>query len=159
MKTADAPPSAAAAKLYTDVLADKRMCLCGMVAAEYGTLPVPMQEAIRVFFEVNEGWVAEQLEQGTRAGCLAARVSAREGARMRVGALEGEMLVARAYGDPARFASAAELLLAQLEDPGVTARTAKGRAARRLRVERGRRGPRRRARYAPGPEWGALCAG
>jgi hypothetical protein len=106
-----------------------------------------MQEAIRVFFEVNEGWVAEQLEQGTRAGCLAVRVSAREGARMLVGALEGEMLVARAYADPARFASAAELLLAQPEDRG-----ARG-------YGRGRRGPRQRARYAPGPEWEGLCAG
>ena len=35
---------------------------------------------------------------------------------MLVGALEGAMLVARAYGDPARFSAAAELLLVQLED-------------------------------------------
>lgn len=54
---------------------------------------------------------------------------------MLVGALEGEMLVARAYGDPARFASAAELLLAQLEDRDATARAAGGRAARRPRVQ------------------------
>ena len=35
-------------ELYADVLSDERMCLCGMVAAEYGTLPAPMQSAIGV---------------------------------------------------------------------------------------------------------------
>src|SRR5512147_332900 len=29
------------AGLYADVLADHRMCLCGMLAAEYETLPAP----------------------------------------------------------------------------------------------------------------------
>src|SRR5271170_4671548 len=48
--------------LYTHVLADQRMCLCGMVAAEYGTLPPPMQDAIRAFYEVNESWMAAQIE-------------------------------------------------------------------------------------------------
>ena len=102
-------------KVYADVLANERMCLCGMVAAEYGTLPSPMQEAIRVFFEFNEHWLAQLLEQGTRQGCLSLRVAPTEAARMLVGALEGAMLVARAYHDPGRFSAAARLLLAQLE--------------------------------------------
>src|SRR5690242_8969830 len=51
-------------RLYADVLAGQRMCLCGMVAAEYATLPAPMQQAIRTFFELNEGWVAEQIDLG-----------------------------------------------------------------------------------------------
>ncbi|HEY0768384.1 MAG TPA: TetR/AcrR family transcriptional regulator [Steroidobacteraceae bacterium] len=108
-------------KLYADVLANERMCLCGMVAAEYGTLPAQMQEAIRVFFEFNESWLARLLEQGKREGCLSVRVAPHEAARMLVGALEGEMLVARAYGDPGRFASAAKLLLAQLQISGKSA--------------------------------------
>jgi len=103
-------------KLYTDVLRDERMCLCGMVAAEYGTLPAPMQLALRVFFELNEGWVASLLEEGQQAGAFALRAAPVEAARMLVGALEGEMLVARAYADPDRFASSAELLVAQLKD-------------------------------------------
>lgn len=103
-------------QLYSDVLADERMCLCGMVAAEFATLPARMQEAIRAFFELNETWVAEQLELGVRAGGVTLRVSPPEAARMLVGALEGEMLVARAYGDPRRFAAAAALLLAQLAE-------------------------------------------
>jgi TetR/AcrR family transcriptional regulator, transcriptional repressor for nem operon len=30
--------------LYISVLSNERMCLCGMLAAEYATLPAPMQE-------------------------------------------------------------------------------------------------------------------
>jgi TetR/AcrR family transcriptional regulator, transcriptional repressor for nem operon len=102
-------------KLYADVLVERRMCLCGMVAAEYATLPPPMQEALRLFFEFNEGWLARVLEQGSHEGSLRLAVPAAAMARMLVGALEGEMLVARTYGDPERFAAAARLLLAQLD--------------------------------------------
>jgi TetR/AcrR family transcriptional repressor of nem operon len=102
-------------KLYADVISDGRMCLCGMVAAEYGTLPAQMQSAIRLFFEFNENWLARVLEQGSQQGRLALRVAPRDMARMLVGALEGEMLVARTYGDAGRFDSAARLLLGQLE--------------------------------------------
>jgi len=131
-------------KLYTDVLRNERMCLCGMVAAEYGTLPAPMQAALRGFFELNEGWVAALLDEGQREGSFALRAPPAEAARMLLGALEGEMLVARAYADPGRFASSAELLVAQLEY-GVDSRSeaARPRAARR-----------RGARTAPPPESG-----
>jgi TetR/AcrR family transcriptional regulator, transcriptional repressor for nem operon len=114
------------AKLYADVLAEKRMCLCGMVAAEYGTLPPPMQDAIRVFFEFNERWLATLLEEGRAKGSLHLKVPPREAARMLVGALEGEMLIARAYGDPQRFVSAAALLLAQLRPDGTRGRRGAG---------------------------------
>jgi TetR/AcrR family transcriptional regulator, transcriptional repressor for nem operon len=116
-------------RLYSDVLADGRMCLCGMVAAEYRTLPAAMQEALRVFFEFNESWLTRLLELGRRDGTLVVRAAPAEAARMLVGALEGEMLVARAYGDVARFATAAELLVTQLED-------GRGRAAGRKRARR-----------------------
>ena len=125
------------------------MCLCGMVAAEYATLPPPMQTAIRAFFEVNEGWVAQQLELGVRAGALALRVPARDAARMLVGALEGEMLVARAWGEPARFAAAAALLLGQLAVRGADGRVARPAAQPRRRA-RARRTGARRAYLSPG---------
>jgi TetR/AcrR family transcriptional regulator, transcriptional repressor for nem operon len=37
---------AAYADLYLQVLRDRKMCLCGMLAAEYQTLPQPMQDAV-----------------------------------------------------------------------------------------------------------------
>src|SRR5580658_5832887 len=76
--------------LYDSVMRDDRMCLCGMLAAEYATLPKPMQDGLKSFFEANER------------------------ARVLLGALEGAMLVARSYGDPDRFRAAAACLLADL---------------------------------------------
>jgi len=126
-------------KLYADVLAEERMCLCGMVAAEYATLPPSMQTAIRAFFELNEGWLARQLERGVRSGALRLHVPLRDAARMLVGALEGEMLLARAWGDPARFAAAAALLLGQLTAPRRPGRSA-GRLRPQLALGRARAG-------------------
>jgi TetR/AcrR family transcriptional regulator, transcriptional repressor for nem operon len=141
-------------ELYGDVLRDERLCLCGMVAAEYATLPAAMQAALRVFFELNERWLAQLLEQGERQGTLALRTSAADAARMLVGALEGEMLVARAYGDPARFSAAAALLLAQLADSRDRPERRGGERARgsrptRRTTTRGRPGTTRRGRMRP----------
>ena len=37
--------------------ASQRMCLCGMLAAEYQTLPKPMRDAVVAFFDDNERWL------------------------------------------------------------------------------------------------------
>src|ERR1700759_1292858 len=41
-------------RLYADVLRGKRMCMCGILAAEYQTLPTPMREAVIGFFDDNQ---------------------------------------------------------------------------------------------------------
>jgi len=101
-------------RLYDDVMCSQRMCLCGMLAAEYATLPVPMQDELRHFFDANERWLADVLEQGRRAGRLTFRESAKKRALAVLGALEGAMLVARAYNDVRRFRSTAAQVLADL---------------------------------------------
>jgi TetR/AcrR family transcriptional repressor of nem operon len=103
------------ARLYAAVLEGERLCLCGMLAAEYDTLPAAMQEGIRQFFNVNEQWLAGVLEQGRSSGRFQRRGSARDSARVLLSALEGAMLVARPYHDFARFNAAAEHLLAGLQ--------------------------------------------
>jgi TetR/AcrR family transcriptional repressor of nem operon len=102
------------AALYADVLRGRRMCLCGMLAAEYGTLPEPIREGVIAFFDDNEAWLARVLEEGHADGNLHINVPAREAARLIVSALEGAMLVARPYGDSDRFTAAANGLLAML---------------------------------------------
>ncbi len=102
------------AGLYLEVLRDRRMCLCGMLAAEYQTLPAPMQDAVIRFFDQNETWLEHVLDQGREEGSLQFSGSARDTARMIVSGLEGAMLVARPYGDIARFQAAAASLLAGL---------------------------------------------
>jgi TetR/AcrR family transcriptional repressor of nem operon len=100
--------------LYDSVMRKNRMCLCGMLAAEYATLPGPMQDELRRFFDANEIWLAAVLEDGRETGDLAFVGPVRQRARSVLGALEGAMLVARAYGDARRFQSTAKLLLADL---------------------------------------------
>jgi TetR/AcrR family transcriptional regulator, transcriptional repressor for nem operon len=104
----------ACARLYTEVMRDERMCLCGMLAAEYQTLPEPMREAVLRFFDENEGWLVSVLEQGEREGSLKLTAPPGDVARMIVGGLEGAMLVARTYGDLARFRASASRLIGSL---------------------------------------------
>ena len=65
------------ANLYTGVLRDERMCLCGMLAAEYPTLPAPMQRTVVRFFSENEAWLTRVLELGREPGKPAVRWIAR----------------------------------------------------------------------------------
>lgn len=100
--------------LYAGVLRGHRMCLCGMLAAEYQTLPAPMRDAVVRFFDANETWLAWVLKAGVEDRTLSFAGAPEGTARMVISALEGAMLVARPYGDVARFDAAAEQLLASL---------------------------------------------
>jgi TetR/AcrR family transcriptional regulator, transcriptional repressor for nem operon len=102
------------ASLYTAVLRQERMCLCGMLAAEYQTLPSPIRNAVVAFLDDNEAWLALVLEQGREAGSLHFSNTAADTARSIVSGLEGAMLVARPYGAIERFETAAAQLLASL---------------------------------------------
>ena len=114
----DAPAKLDAyAGLYADVLRGQRMCLCGMLAAEYQTLPDPMRAAVIAFIDANEAWVEKVLADGRRAGSIAVTGPPADAARLIVSGLEGAMLVARPYGDPARFETAAAGLLASFGAP------------------------------------------
>lgn len=102
------------ARLYSDVLRGRRMCLCGMLAAEHETLPAQIGQAVVAFFDMNEVWLTGVLEQGRADGSLRFSGSARDSARMLIGGLEGAMLVARPYGNLRRFQASARRLLAGL---------------------------------------------
>lgn len=103
------------AKLYEDVLVNDRLCLCGMLAAEYSTLPESMRAQVRRFFEKNEQWLAALIERGRKEKSLRAGAPARDVARMIVSALEGAMLLARSCEDTTRFASCVRPVLAELK--------------------------------------------
>ncbi len=102
------------ANLYADALRGQRMCLCGMLAAEYQTLPKPVRKAVVAFFDDNEDWLEGVLDKGRRDNTLTFEGPPRNTARMIISSLEGAMLVARPYGDLARFQSAATTLVASL---------------------------------------------
>ena len=103
---------AAYASLYAGVLREDRMCLCGMLAAEYETLPAPMCDAILRFFDHNEGWLRTVMEEGRADNSMRFDGTAEDGAQTILGGLEGAMLVARPYRDVGRFEAAAARLIA-----------------------------------------------
>jgi TetR/AcrR family transcriptional regulator, transcriptional repressor for nem operon len=126
------------AELYAGVLRDERMCLCGMLAAEYLTLPAPMQDAIVRFFNENELWLSGVLELGREQGTLRFDGSARDVARTIISTLEGAMLVARPFGEIQRFEEVATRLLTTLRPPTpgvIQSRSGRNRATR-SRLER-----------------------
>ena len=66
VEIADAPQKIASyAEVYADVLQRERMCLCGMLAAEFETLPEPMRALVVGFFDDERDLAREGA--GTRA--------------------------------------------------------------------------------------------
>ena len=108
------------ARIYAEVLRANRMCLCGMLASDYATLPKPMRERVRHFFDENERWLTRVLDDGRKSRQLDFKGAPVEVARMIVASLEGAMMLARSYGEVSRFDAAAERLIAELESPGRT---------------------------------------
>ena len=102
------------ASLYATVLRGKRMCMCGILAAEYQTLPEPMRAAVIRFFDENQRWLTDVLEQGLADNSLSFTGSAGENAQSILSTLEGAMLISRPYGDLDRFSATARRLLATL---------------------------------------------
>jgi TetR/AcrR family transcriptional repressor of nem operon len=99
------------ADLYLDVLRRDLMCLCGMLAAEYQTLPEPLQASVSAFFDTNTKWLRGVLTQGGADGSLRLHGSPDDVAAMVLGGLEGAMLITRLDGDVARFSAATDRLL------------------------------------------------
>jgi TetR/AcrR family transcriptional repressor of nem operon len=102
------------AGLYADVLRGKRMCMCGILAAEYNTLPKSMRDAVIRFFDENQKWLAGVLAQGQADQTLTLTGAPDAIAQSILSTLEGAMLVARPYGDLTRFNTTAQQLLAGL---------------------------------------------
>jgi TetR/AcrR family transcriptional regulator, transcriptional repressor for nem operon len=105
-------------ELYSEVVHRNRICLCGMLASDYATLPKGMRELVNRFFDANEGWLSRVLEEGRKTRTLRFGGTATDVARALVASLEGAMLVARAYGDASRFDSASAQFVAQLDGSG-----------------------------------------
>ena len=92
------------------------MCLCGMLAAEFETLPKAMQTALDGFFALNERWLVSVLEEGRDAGTLRFKGHASEAAQYIIGSLEGAMIVARSFGKVSRFDAVVTKLLGDLRN-------------------------------------------
>ena len=106
-------------ELYRSVLRKRRMCMCGMLAADVATLPEPMRDSVAQFFTENVDWLTRVLREGKKRGELAFVGSAASVSAFIVSSLEGAMLVARGRGELDHLDEVAGLLLATLR-PGKT---------------------------------------
>ena len=103
------------ADLYREVLKDRRMCLGGILAAEYQTLPKPMHHAVTDFFDETRTWLVRILSDGLKDSTLNFRGAEHDVAQSILSTLEGAMLIAGPYTDVALFDSTVRLLLANLD--------------------------------------------
>jgi TetR/AcrR family transcriptional regulator, transcriptional repressor for nem operon len=91
-----------------------RMCLCGMLAADFATLDPSIVEDLRRSFEDQEAWLTQVLDAGMTSGALTLLGSPRVEARLLASSLEGAMLIARVFEDVSRFEEIARGLLGKL---------------------------------------------
>lgn len=98
-------------QLYLDVLQDERMCLGGMLAADFTTLPQGVRQEVNGFFDDNVVWLTKVLVEGSKAGNFHYKGSATVEAQLILAGLEGAMLMARSYGDVRLFQAIAQRLI------------------------------------------------
>ena len=80
-----------------------KICLCGMLASDYATLPENARKEVRAFFADNEEWLTRILEQGRKSGAIHFKSEARDVAITFFATLEGAMLDARLFEDENRL--------------------------------------------------------
>jgi TetR/AcrR family transcriptional repressor of nem operon len=88
-----------------------RMCLGGMLASDYATLPPEVQHEVSRFITENERWLARVLAEGREAGTLVFSGTPESAATTFFSTLEGAMLNARGSEEPARFRRASAWFL------------------------------------------------
>jgi TetR/AcrR family transcriptional regulator, transcriptional repressor for nem operon len=102
-------------ELFANVLRDDhRLCMCGMLAADFEALTAEVRNEVRGFFDDNELWLANVLGEGKRKKETSFRGTPKAQARVVLSALEGAMLVARTYRDLTRFETVANDILARV---------------------------------------------
>ena len=81
----------------------ERVCLCGMLGAEYGSLSPKGAKLLKTFYEENEERLASILQAGREDGSLAFGGDPRTVGMSLFSFLEGAMFVARADRGPRQF--------------------------------------------------------
>jgi TetR/AcrR family transcriptional repressor of nem operon len=101
--------------LFTETFrAGDRLCLCGMLATEYATLPRPVRIEVNGFYRDAEAWLTRVFSAGREAGRLAFAGSPAGAARAFFSGLEGALIAARAFQDEKRLTSAGNWLIKAL---------------------------------------------
>jgi TetR/AcrR family transcriptional repressor of nem operon len=94
------------ANLYRDAVKEGNGCLCGVLAAEFSTLPPPMQEVVHRFFEDNSDWLEAVLLDNSSSDRQSRR-NARKRAELIHATLQGALLICRVTRNVKLFDSTA----------------------------------------------------
>jgi TetR/AcrR family transcriptional repressor of nem operon len=87
------------------LIADNRLCLCGILGAEMEVLPKRVSKEVKSFFQRNIKWLSRSFEVGSD------KKLSNEKAIQALALLEGAMITANAMGDIGVFDSASRALL------------------------------------------------
>jgi TetR/AcrR family transcriptional repressor of nem operon len=90
----------ALADLYGQVLKQgNAFCLCGMLTADFLTLPPLMKDELKVFFNSQKIWIRKVLEEGVQKQHWRCADSAQESALI-MSCLQGMLLISRLEPEP-----------------------------------------------------------
>ncbi|GAB5101051.1 TetR/AcrR family transcriptional regulator [Caballeronia sp. GAFFF2] len=91
-------------KLFGRILGDgKQVCLCGMLSADFDSLPEKVRQAVQGFFKANENWLAKVLAEGEAQDTLDAGGKPEAAARALYAAFQGSLLACRLFQTRARL--------------------------------------------------------
>ncbi len=96
---------------------ESKLCLCGMLASDFATLDADMRGALREFFLAVEQWLTGVIRAGIDSGSFTVHGPAEIVAQGIVATLQGMLMTARTFEDPARFHHVGEWLLLTLTKP------------------------------------------
>lgn len=93
--------------VFADIGAQSpKVCLGGILGAEFETLPDAMQAEVRRFFAGLHHWLGAMLDKGRAQGVFAFAGDSADMARALVAMLEGALIIGRALRDPHELAAA-----------------------------------------------------
>jgi TetR/AcrR family transcriptional regulator, transcriptional repressor for nem operon len=102
------------ANLYLEGLRNGCVCVCGMLAEDFTTVPLAVREEVKLFFSENEAWLTKVLVEGVESGDIRNQADLQIEAQLLLTSLQGAQLIARSYDDPARFQAIAQRLISGL---------------------------------------------
>ena len=87
--------------LYRDGLAEDKICLCGMLTADFVVLNPEIQEELKIFFAAAESWLTRLLQRGSAAKVWQCTQPCESEAKSIIAMLQGAQLLARAANNSA----------------------------------------------------------
>ncbi|SON57733.1 Bacterial regulatory protein, tetR family [Hartmannibacter diazotrophicus] len=92
----------------------RTFCVCALLASEMPVLPPDVATEVKAYFRMFSAWLTSVMEKGAEQGTLVLSGTARSEAEGFMATVHGAMLSARAYDDPAVFATITQPLIERL---------------------------------------------